>query len=209
MRKFYHIILIALLFTSIISCSWMKDGANEVADVLKPSAGIWYVAILTEMNSNFSSLIYDKTRAKFSDYKFTKSAFIKTGKNFFIIPPIDRMGDYDISYKNLMENIISLNKLGTISNSAEDADYILVLKIDDNVSKYFGKNFTYVEISIFDANKNLVTFSSVNVYSKSDENFFYFPSKPAKPVSYLKVKGLEYVIKKSFPKVFVKGEKDA
>lgn len=209
MRKFYHIILIALLSTSIISCSTMKDGANDVADLLDPSAGLWYIAILTEMNSNFSSLIYDKTRVKFSDYRFTKSASIKVGKNFFIIPPVDRMGNYDIGYKHLMENVITLNKLGTISNSVEDADYILVLKIDDNVSKYFGKNFTYVEISIFDANQNLVNFASVNVSSKSDKNFFYFPSKPAKPVSLLKLKGLEYVIKNSFPKIFVKGGKDA
>jgi len=47
-----------------------KNVDNALEDFTKPSRGYLIVAALIEMNSNFSSLLYDKTKASFEDYVY-------------------------------------------------------------------------------------------------------------------------------------------
>lgn len=212
MRKLFHLIIVFILIISIYGCSALKTNVSDAGNLIfSADTGVIFMAALIEMNANFSSLIYDKTEAKYKDYSFVTNKMIELKKRFFVIPPKNYLGEYDSEMKALMENIIVLNKLGEIVKDAELADYVMVLNFHESVSKYFGENFVREEITIFDKNSNIVSNMRVTVLSKSDSNFFYFPSKGARPIPYLKIKGLEYLISKTFPKVFnmKKGGEDA
>ncbi|MCB4203369.1 hypothetical protein LF845_00170 [Deferribacterales bacterium Es71-Z0220] len=212
MRKLFHLIIVCMLIISIYGCSALKTNVNDATDlVFSADTGVLLMAALIEMNTNFSSLIYDKTKAKFKDYSFVANKKIELKKRFFVIPPKNYLGEYDFETKRLVENVIVLNKLGEVTQEAELADYVIILNFDESITKVFGENFIREEITVFDKNDAIVSHMAVTVLSKSDSNFFYFPGKAARPVSYLKIKGLEYLIDKTFPKVFdmKKGGKDA
>jgi len=212
MRKLFHLMIACMLIISIYGCSALKTNANDAADLIfSADTGVIFMAALIEMNTNFSSLIYDKTKAKYKDYSFVSNKKIEIKKSFFVIPPKNYLGEYDFEMKALMENIIIFNKLGEVVQDTELADYVIVLNFQESVSKYFGENFVREEITIFDKNSVIASHMAVTVLSKSDSNFFYFPGKGARPVNYLKIKGLEYLIGKTFPKVFniKKGGEDA
>lgn len=213
MRKVFHICFLCFV-TVLFGCSNVvtKNTFNNTQNlILKPNSGFLLMAALIEMNTNFSSLIFDKTKAKFEDYRVSVSDKIVADSKIFVIPPKDISGEYDFEIKSLMENIISLNKLGTLAKSAEDADYIMILNFEESVTKIFGKNFIREEITVFNNHNAVISNATVTVFSNSDENFFYFQTRPARPVSYLKIKGLQYLIEKSFPEMFKfkKGGKNA
>ena len=202
MRKNF-LIYSSLFFLSFLlyGCTTPKTFKNTHNLLFKESSGFLYLAILVEANSNFSSLIYDKTSPDFDVTMLPPTKKISLDKKFYVVPPLHE-GEYDESIKNLIEKILFYNKLGVAVKNVSEADYIMVVKTDEPITKLLGTNRTKISFEIVNKDYTTVAFASVEVTSSSDKNFFYFPAKNPKPVSYLKAKGLEHLIEKTFPSIF-------
>lgn len=202
MRKnFLCCVLFFWLGVFIYGCTNPTTFNNTQNLLFKESSGFLYLAILVEANSNFSSLLYDKTSPEFDITISAADKKIPLNKKIYIVPPVYK-GEYDESVRNLIEKVFVYNKLESIVKNESEADYIMVVKIDESVTKLIGTNKTKISFEIVDKNYTPVAFVSLDATSSSDNNFFYFPAKKARPVSYLKAKGLGYLIEKTFPKIF-------
>lgn len=214
--------LLLVLILAIVGCSAFpekpissidKGVGNTVSLLTQPSKGFLIVAPLIEMNSNFSSLLYDKTDADFRNYKLATYGYKlrnlsdKSFKYYVLPEKILKQNEvlYNDTVKIMLERIIIANKLGEIVNDYKKADFIIMTSFVESYEKVFGENSVDIEISVVDKDNRPIMFTRVTSVSKSDANFFYFPTKAAKPVKYLTVKGLEYLMNKSFGKVFLEG----
>lgn len=183
---------------------------NALEDFTKPSRGYLIVAALIEMNSNFSSLLYDKTKASFENYVYADygNKIPKRKFKYYVQPErVTRPGEvtYNDVIKTIIERVIILNKLGDVVSTPEDANFIVITYLNESFERRYGENSSNIEISILDIDNRPVMYTKVTSMSKSDENFFYFPTKTAKSVKYLTVKGLGYLLDKSFSKLFQEG----
>jgi len=78
--------------------------------------------------------------------------------------------------------VIILNKLGDVVSTPEDANFIVITYLNESFERRYGVNSSNIEISILDVDNKPVMYTKVTSLSKSDENFFYFPTKTAKSV---------------------------
>jgi|Wag4MinimDraft_11_1082651.scaffolds.fasta_scaffold00037_19 hypothetical protein len=202
MRK---ILLTFILFTFLTGCSGVQTTLEDTYDLLDSSTGFVYFAALVEVNSNFSSLLYDKTKADYKNYTAKYYEKLPIGKKYFVMTAkiigIDKTV-YTNEYTEAMKNFIRLNKLGTITDSPEKADIIVVTNIENSFNRNYGENFSKVSITFFKPDNTIVFYTKVKSVSRSDRNFFYHPTKKARPVEYLAVKGFERLINKSFEKLY-------
>lgn len=187
-----------------------KTASSLLEPITKPSQGFIVTAALIEMNSNFSSLIYDKTDASYKDYVYSDYGNkIRYDKfKYYILPEkITRSGEisYNETVKTIIERVIMLNNVGNIVDDPKKADFIVITSIVESFEKKFGENNVDIEISMLDKSNKPIMFTRVKAVSRSDENFFYFPGKSAKSVKYLTVKGMDYLMNKSFSKFFLEG----
>jgi hypothetical protein len=207
MRKnfLYPVVFLTVFFTQ--AC-YVEQ--SSVTKYFSQSTGFVYMAALIEMNSNFSSLLYDKTKARKDSAFESKYDNTSLNPNIYVLPvKIETPNEfhYDDSMRLVLKNYIKANKFGHITENSEAANYHLVTKVKESFNSYYGKNSSYVEITLVDSNNKPFFFTNVKMISKSDNNFFYFPRKGAKPVSYLTVKGFEYLLRKSLYNAFIKEEK--
>lgn len=214
MRYIAAILVIFLLNCSVIPSNPYKkldDTASALLEpIRKPSQGFIITAALIDINSNFSSLIYDKTDASYKDYVYSDySNHLRYDKfKYYILPEkVTKSGEisYNETLKTIIERVIIVNKLGEIVDDPKKADFIVITSVFESFEKKFGENSVDMEISMLDKSNKPIMFTRVKTVSRSDDNFFYFPSKSAKSVKYLTVKGLEYLINKSFSKLFLEG----
>ncbi|MGA1847558.1 hypothetical protein [Deferribacter abyssi] len=205
MRKILPLIMVIVIFGCSYKSTTMKDFSNAIR---KPAIGYIYIAALIEANTNFSSLLYDKTKVKFDYNKPIIIKKISPENRVFIAPVKKEYGGeltYDETTRNALKNYIAMNKFAQIAVDEKNADFILIARVTDSLQLMTGRNFSKLDVTIFDKEKNIVYFSKVSGYSVSDENFWYFPSKSAKPVSYISLKTLEYIFKNQLKKAFVRG----
>jgi len=188
----------------------VKTVAGNTLNVLNPSYGYVLMAALVEINSNFSSLIFDKTEVKFKNYVYANYDDILkyVGFKYYVMPEkISKLGEitYSEDVKTILERIIIVNDFGMVVNNPKDADYIILTSLNESYEKFFGENSSNIEITVLSKDNKPIMWTKVTAVSKSDENFFYFPSKQAKSVKYVTAKGLAYLLEKSFSKLFVEG----
>ena len=206
MRKILLYLTLCFLITFSVACHL---GIKDATKYFSTDSGFIYMAALIEMNSNFSSLLYDKTRViKESEYT-SKYDNISLSSNIFVLPvKIETPNDfhYDDSMQLVLKNYIKANKLGNITENPDAANFHLVTKVKESFQTDYGKNTSYIEITLVDSNNRPYFFTNIKMISKSDENFFYFPRKEAKPVAYLTIKGVEYILKETLYKAFKEGK---
>lgn len=203
MRK---ILLTFVLFAFLSGCSGIQTTWEDTRDLMDASTGFIYFAALVETNSNFSSLLYDKTKADYKHYIAKYYEKLPLGKSYFIMPAKVASVDktiYSPEYKRAMENFIKLNKLGSITDSPDKADIIVTINIENSFNRNYGENFSNVSITFFKPDDIAVFYTKVTCVSTSDKNFFYYPSKNARPVGYLAIKGFEKLLNKSFEDLFI------
>ncbi len=208
MRK---ILLYLILLTVIVFSVSCYVEQSSVTKYFSQSTGFVYMATLIEMNSDFSSLLYDKTKARKEHFYASIYDNISNNANIFILPvKIENVNGfhYDNSMQTVLKNYIRINKFARITENPETANFHLITKVKESFENVFGQNYSYVEITITDSNNKPYFFTNIKMTSKSDNNFFYFPRKEAKPVSYLTIKSFEYILKKSLYRAF-KEEKNA
>ncbi|BAI81601.1 conserved hypothetical protein [Deferribacter desulfuricans SSM1] len=206
MRKIFPFIII-LVF---LGCSYKSTTIESLSkNVRKPmSNGYLYLAALIEAKTNFSSLLYDKTKVKIvysAEHSLNK---IYNNKKVYIMPFKKLVGQkvvYDETLKSVIKNYIIFNRFALVTEDINEADYVVFANLKSSLDKSFGENFSQITISVYDKNENIVFYSVVKGISVSDDNFWYYPTKSAKPTSYISLKTMEYLLKKQFPKAFERG----
>jgi hypothetical protein len=170
------------------------------------STGFWQVALLVEADTNFSSLIYDKTEAKFNSFDFHTFHQLPVDSVYFILPAAytDHYGkkQYDKTYSRLLASYLRMNGYGRVTEVLEDADYIIIADVRESDTSFFGTNTSHISLTISDPDESPVFYAQAGIQSSSDANFYYRPSKYAKGVKYLTLKGFERIFKEALPQAF-------
>ena len=196
---------------AVLSGCYGKSAVTDTVNIFSPetalSTGVWQMAIIAEATTNFSSLIYDKTEAKFDSFAVHPIKMLPTNGKFYIMPAVytDYYGakTYDDAYAGIVSNYLIFNGFGSTVKNIEEADYVLIVDVKESPEKMSGRNTSSISISIMELDETPVFYAKTDVYSKSDSNFYYKPSKRAKPVKYLTLKGMERIFEEGLPKAFI------
>ena len=199
-------ILILLSVFLLTACTSFDQTALVYNPVKGIESGAWQMALLVEMNTNFSSLLYDKTRAKFENFSVHPYQMLPKGAEYFVLPVIytDSYGNksYDKTYPYMIANYLRLNNYGKVTDELASANYVIMVDVMESPEKSFGTNTSNIALTIMEKDETPVLYVNAFVTSKSDKNFYYWPSKTARPVKYLTLKGFEKIFEEAIPYIF-------
>ncbi|GHU84651.1 hypothetical protein AGMMS49941_02870 [Deferribacterales bacterium] len=180
-------------------------GKNVIAPVY--ATGILQVLLAAELTTNFSSLLYDKTVPSVDLLEVQPLRMLDSGAKFFVLPAkyanANNEITYDESYPRLFGGYLKLRGYGKLVRDQADADYIVVVNVEESGSLTYGKNTSSVAISIYEPDESLVFYAKSDVSSVSDNNFYYRPAKSARPVRYLTLHGMAQLFEGAIPKAFM------
>ncbi len=197
---------ILLAFVICVSCTSPSDLEMVYNPVMGIETGAWQIALLVEMNTNFSSLLYDKTDARFESFAVRPFQVLPENCAYYIMPVIYtdpyNAKQYDETYSRMIESYLRFNNYGYTVDSPNKADYIIVVDVAESPQTVHGKNSSAIALTILEPDETPVFFTKTTVISKSDSNFYYQPSKSARPVKYLTLKGFERIFHEALPQAF-------
>ncbi len=197
---------------TIISLIALISGCNSVGGavaVINPlnftTTGFYPLLIIGELETNLSSLVIDKTRATVTDFNVNPFEVLPEKSLVYVMPAIitkSYQKTYDTYYSSLISRYLQMNNFAVITNDISKADFILMTTIAESPERRTGTNSSVISISIMEQDERAVFHSNVVVNSKSDKNFYYYPSKAARPVQELTLLGFEELFKSGLPQAF-------
>lgn len=197
--------LIPFLFLAVTGCTTV-GGAVDLINPLKFfQTGFYPLVIVAELETNLSSIIIDKTKARVKNFDSRPYEILPENSTIFVMPAVimrNREKTYDDYYSRMMSNYLKMNNFATPVADIAKADYILRLDIDESTERRIGENFSRIQVTIMEKNESPVFYSTINIISKSDRNFYYYPSKSARPVKELTLYGLEEIFQTGLPQAF-------
>jgi hypothetical protein len=201
-KKLLPIIVASLIFSACTSLSDLEMVVNPITGI---ESGAWQMALIVEAQTNFSSLLYDKTEADFESFTVHAIQVLPQDCFYYIMPTIYKGRDgkrYDESYSDIMASYLRLNGYGRPTATIDEADYIIMIEVAESAENYFGSNTSVISVTIMEQNESPVFYARAAVKSESDRNFHYYPTKGAKPVKYLTLKGFEKIFHEGLPQAF-------
>ena len=197
------VIMIVQLFTT--GCTTWTGALNVLNPLKFVQTGFYPLVIITEIETSFSSLLIDKTRAQVGIMSINPYEILPEGSKIYVLPSsITTPGkkEYDTYYSNMIEGYFRINNFAEPVKDLTMADYILRTDIMESFSSNYGKNYSTIQVTIMEVNEQPVFFSTIQVVSKSDKNFYYYPAKHAKPVQELTIIAMEETFQKAIPVAF-------
>ncbi len=201
--------IIPFLFFIVTGCS-LPGG---IVDVVNPvnffDTGFYPLLIVAELETNLSSVVIDKTKARVEDFSAAPYEILPEGSVIYVMPVKMKQASqesWDSYYSRMITNYIKMNNFAKTTDDIETADYVLTAYISESPEVWHGKNYSAINMTIMEKNENPVFYTKVNVISKSDKNFYYHPSKSARPVKELTLVGLETIFRDGLPQAFGAGE---
>lgn len=175
---------------TIISLLALVSGCNSIGGavaVVNPlnftTTGFYPLLIIGELETNLSSLVIDKTRATVADFNVNPFEVLPEKSLVYVMPAIitkSYQKTYDTYYSSLISRYLQMNNFAVITNDISKADFILMTTIAESPERRTGTNSSVISISIMEQDERAVFHSNVVVNSKSDKNFYYYPSKVSK-----------------------------
>ncbi|MGE4498038.1 MAG: hypothetical protein AB7E48_09170 [Deferribacterales bacterium] len=214
MKKIFPLLLALALFAGCSSkvtdpgklASSIDDTLTEIIELTtRLDSGVLFVLISLEANSNISSLIFDKTKEKVTTFYAQAHETLPIGKTYYILPArITREGKtyYDEETGRMMRNYFQLSKLGRVTDKIQQADYIIVSRINEGVQRSYDKNSSTVVLSIMTKSDIPVFSSVITLESRADSNFWYYPAKNAIPSSTLSMKAMGQMFAVALPRAY-------
>ncbi len=194
-----------LLVIALSGCA----STGPVVDVLNPfnfiSTGFYPLLIVAELETNLSSIVIDKTEAKIESQVVNPYNILPENASIYVMPAIISVRgetSYSKYYSSMISNYLMLNSFAIPVNNIEDADYVIRVDISESPDRHIGKNFAGLALTIMEINENPVFYTNIKITSKSDKNFYYYPSKSARPVKELTLYGLEKTFEDALPQAF-------
>lgn len=199
-------IISLLMFMVLISGCSNIGGAVAVVNPLNfTSTGFYPLLIIGELETNLSSLLIDKTRAKVVDFNVNPFEVLPERSLIFVMPVAVTKSyekTYDNFYSDLIKRYLAMNKFAVITDDISKADFILMANIAESPERRTGTNSSAISMSIMEQNERPVFYTTIRVRSNSDKNFYYHPSRAARPVQELTLVGLEEIFKSGLPQAF-------
>ena len=190
---------------TIISLLALVSGCNSIGGavaVVNPlnftTTGFYPLLIIGELETN-------KTRATVADFNVNPFEVLPEKSLVYVMPAIitkSYQKTYDTYYSSLISRYLQMNNFAVITNDISKADFILMTTIAESPERRTGTNSSVISISIMEQDERAVFHSNVVVNSKSDKNFYYYPSKAARPVQELTLLGFEELFKSGLPQAF-------
>lgn len=208
MKKIFPLLLVLMVMTGCTAKVAVPDVPRALGVAKIVESGVIQVALLLEMNSNFSSLLYDKTEADIKDFQVRPYRVLPEKSSFFVMPVAQNGVEgksYNKELSTMIANYIRINNFGRVVQDIEEADFIVMAQVDESVQRNFGTNWSRLNVTIMEKDETPVFFAYLRSESRSDRNFFYFPTKEARPVGYLTLKGFEEMFTKALPRAFREG----
>jgi len=187
----------------------LLEGKGAANTILAPASGFIMAFIAIELNSNISSLMIDKTEEKIVGYNSNVMKKLTPGNYLLVLPPRISDGEsfvYDDDMGRMIRNYLAVGKYGIPVSNVKDAEYIVVTRVRESLSKFYGVNYSEVSFSIHDKLDIPVYAASVRLESKSDRNFWYHATRKAKPVKQLTVKGITHILANGLPEAHGEAE---
>lgn len=202
MKKIFTLFLLLAVMTGCNSVG----GAVAVLNPLNFTTTAFYpLLIIGELETNLSSLVIDKTRARINDWKVSPFEILPENSLIFVMPVVMTQSyqkTYDTYYSGLIKRYLAMNNFAKITDDVSKADFIVMVNIAESPDRRIGTNMSAISLSIMEQDERPVFYNAVKVMSKSDKNFYYYPSKSAKPVQELTLVGLEEIFKNGLPQAF-------
>lgn len=199
-------IISLLMFMVLISGCSNIGGAVAVVNPLNfTSTGFYPLLIIGELETNLSSLLIDKTRAKVVDFNVNPFEVLPERSLIYVMPVAVTKSyekTYDNFYSDLIKRYLAMNKFAVITDDISKADFILMANIAESPERRTGTNSSAISMSIMEQNERPVFYTTIRVRSNSDKNFYYHPSRAARPVQELTLVGLEEIFKSGLPQAF-------
>lgn len=197
--------LIPLLFIIVTGCTTVGGAVDMINPLKFFQTGVYPLIIVSELETNLSSIVIDKTKARIKDFKSVPYEILPENSSIYVMPAVitkNRDKTYDDYYSRMVANYLKMNRYATIVTDPEKADYILRIDIDESYERRIGENFSKIRMTIMEKNETTVFYSSIDIISKSDRNFYYYPSKSARPVQELTLYGFEEIFQTALPQAF-------
>lgn len=199
-------LILALSFLFLLQGCTSATGALAIINPIQPFNSMFYpLLIIGELETNLSSLVIDKTKVKVVKFNTNPFEVLPERSLIYVMPAIihkNNTKEYDEYYGNMFKNYILMNNFAIVTDDVNKADFVLVANITESPERTMGSNFSNVSVSIMDINEKPVFISSIQTKSSSDRNFYYHPSKSARPVKELTLVGLENIFKSGLPQAF-------
>lgn len=197
---------------TIISLLALVSGCNSIGGavaVINPlnftTTGFYPLLIIGELETNLSSLVIDKTRATVTDFNVNPFEVLPEKSLIYVMPTIitkSYQKSYDTYYSSLISRYLQMNNFAVVTNDISKADFILMVNIAESPERRTGTNSSVISVSIMEQDERAVFYSNIAVRSKSDKNFYYYPSKAAKPVRELTLLAFEELFQAGLPQAF-------
>ncbi|MBQ3033679.1 MAG: hypothetical protein IJD28_04815 [Deferribacterales bacterium] len=197
--------IIPFVFFIITGCSVPGGMVDAVNPVNFFETGFYPLLIIAELETNLSSVIIDKTKAKIQDFSVNPYEILPEGSVIYVMPvKITQTSkqSWDTYYSQMIINYIKMNNFAKITDDIETTDYVLFADISESPEVWNGTNYSKINMTIMERNETPVFYTKINVTSKSDKNFYYHPSKSARPVKELTLFGLEEIFREGLPQAF-------
>ncbi len=200
-----RLIILFSLMALVSGCSTVGGAVAMINPLNFTNTAFYPLLIIGELETNLSSLVIDKTKANVVDFNVNPFEVLPEKSLIYVMPAIMMQGyqkSYDNYYSNLVKRFIQLNNYAVVTDDIAKADFILMVNISESPERVRGTNSSIVSISIMEQDERAVFFSQVKVNSRSDENFYYYPSKAARPVKELTLVGFEEMFQSGLPQAF-------
>lgn len=200
-----RLITLLCLLLVISGCSTVGGAVAVVNPLNFTNTAFYPLLIISELETNFSSLVIDKTKAHVEDFSVNPFEVLPEKSLIYVMPAImtrSYQKSYDTFYSNLVKRYIQINNFAVVTEDIEKADFVLMTTVAESPERRRGTNSSVVSISIMEKNERAVFYSNIRINSKSDENFYYYPSKSARPVHELTLLGFEEIFQSGLPQAF-------
>ncbi len=200
-----RLIILMSLLALISGCSTVGGAVAMVNPLNFTTTAFYPLLIIGELETNLSSLVIDKTKATVVDFNVNPFETLPEKSLIFVMPAVMTQGhqkSYDHYYSSLVKRYIQMNNYAVITDDIAKADFILMVSVTESPERTRGTNSSVIAVSIMEQNERAVFYSQIRVNSKSDENFYYYPSKAARPVKELTLLGFEEIFQSGLPQAF-------
>ena len=197
--------IIPFVFFVLTGCSVPGGIVDAVNPMNFFETGFYPLLIVAELETNLSSVVIDKTKAKVEEFSVNPYEVLPENSVIYVMPvkmTLHSTQSWDNYYCRMITNYIKMNNFAKITEDIETADYVLFAEVAESPEVWNGTNYSIINLSIMEKNETPVFFTKAKVISKSDRNFYYHPSKSARPVKELTLVAFEEIFRDGLPQSF-------
>ena len=137
-----RLITLLCLLLVISGCSTVGGAVAVVNPLNFTNTAFYPLLIIGELETNFSSLVIDKTKAHVEDFSVNPFEVLPEKSLIYVMPAImtrSYQKSYDTFYSNLVKRYIQINNFAVVTEDIEKADFVLMTTVAESPERRRGK----------------------------------------------------------------------